>query len=48
MLFAGWLSDTSAAKQVTGKVRLRHPAPKGASDFGGLMASLKRCPDTNQ
>jgi hypothetical protein len=23
------------------------PAPKGASDFEELAASLKRCPDTN-
>jgi hypothetical protein len=28
------------------KVRFRRPAPKGATDFGGLTASLKRCPDT--
>jgi hypothetical protein len=26
---------------------LLYPAPKGASDFEELAASLKRCPDTN-
>jgi len=29
-----------------GKIDRRRPAPKGASDLEGLMASLKRCPDT--
>jgi hypothetical protein len=28
------------------KAEFRHPAPEGASDLGGLMAPLKRCPDT--
>jgi len=26
----------------------RYPAPKGASDFEELTASLKRCPDTKR
>ena len=32
--------------ETTAKVELRRPAPEGASDFEGRMASLKRCPDT--
>ena len=32
--------------QAAGKVDSRCPAPKGAADFEGLTASLKRCPDT--
>jgi TldD protein len=32
--------------ETAAKVELRRPAPEGASDFEGRMASLKRCPDT--
>src|ERR1700676_753299 len=32
--------------ETTAKVELRRPAPEGASDFEGRMASLKRCPET--
>src|ERR1700687_3570296 len=32
--------------ETTVKVEVRRPAPEGASDFEGRMASLKRCPDT--
>src|ERR1039458_1719435 len=32
--------------QAAEKVGCRRPAPKGASDFEELTASLKRCPDT--
>jgi hypothetical protein len=34
-----------AAEQTAEKVAFRYPAPKGATGFGGLTASLKRCPD---
>jgi hypothetical protein len=37
---------TAAAKQFAEKLRLLCPAPKGASEFKELTASLKRCPDT--
>jgi len=30
------------------KLGFRCPAPKGASDFEELTASLKRCPDTKR
>jgi TldD protein len=33
--------------ETAAKVEFRRPAPEGASDFEGRMASLKRCPDTN-
>jgi hypothetical protein len=33
--------------QAAEKVDIRPSAPKGAIDFEGLAASLKRCPDTN-
>src|ERR1700675_576540 len=36
----------SAAKQFAEKLRLLCPAPKGASEFKELTASLKRRPDT--
>jgi TldD protein len=32
--------------ETAAKVEFRCPAPEGASDFEGLTASLKRCPDT--
>jgi len=34
------------AEQAAEKVDIRCPAPKGAIDFEGFTASLKRCPDT--
>jgi hypothetical protein len=37
------LSKTSTARQFA-----ENPAPKGASEFGELTASLKRCPDTKR
>jgi hypothetical protein len=36
-----------AVQQDAGRVEFRGSAPKGASDFEELSASLKRCPDTN-
>jgi hypothetical protein len=45
-IFAMRLARTSAAKQFAEKLRLLCPAPKGASEFKELTASLKRCPDT--
>jgi hypothetical protein len=33
-------------EEVAGKTRSAAPAPKGASEFEALTASLKRCPDT--
>ena len=36
-----------AVQPVAGRVKFRCSAPKGASDFEELSASLKRCPDTN-
>jgi hypothetical protein len=36
----------SAAEQFAEKLNFQRPAPKGASEFKLLTASLKRCPDT--
>ena len=38
---------SGTAEEVAEKVGFRCPAPEGASDFEGLTAALKRCPDTN-
>jgi hypothetical protein len=36
----------TAPKQIAEKLGFRRTAPKGASQFKELTASLKRCPDT--
>ena len=46
--FAGTRVVTSAAEESAEKLVFRCPAPKGASDFEELTASLKRCPDTKR
>jgi len=43
----GYFSSWAAAKQFAEKGRFRRSAPKGATDFGGLTALLKQCPDTD-
>jgi hypothetical protein len=35
-------------KAVAEKLILQGAAPEGAIDFAAVMASLKRCPDTNR
>ena len=47
-IFAGARAVTSAAEEFAEKLVFRCPAPKGASDFEELTASLKRCPDTKR
>jgi hypothetical protein len=37
-----------AAKPFAEKLALRRSAPEGAYQFKGLVASLKRCPDTKR
>src|ERR1700678_3871823 len=39
-------TGSAARPQHRKKVRFRRPVRKGATDFGGLTASLKRIPDT--
>jgi len=40
------LSGRMRALQIAEKLGFWHTAPKGASQFKGFTASLKRCPDT--
>ena len=40
------MARSGTAEEAAEKVKLRHPAPKGAIDFEGLVVSLKRYPDT--
>jgi hypothetical protein len=40
------IGSPSGAKQSAEKFGFRRTAPKGASQFKELAASLKRCPDT--
>jgi len=43
-----WRSGCRMMQALAEKLGFRCPAPKGASDFEELTASLKRCPDTKR